>query len=258
MNISKYRADIISLVNRGKRLLVAMALESGVKVQTDMEKKELDELPDFRSNYQTWYSEESATVRQLLPDRVDDFVEYYKPTKVRKEITYANYTISDYLQGLNITRGYQKEKIVGPDAAVPTFRQQVNILDSITKRFESTLFDIRSLVQADFFDSELDVGEELNKKGFHRAAGAVAGVALEGHLLSVAEQHKLSVPKDPSISKLNDLLKKSDVIDMPNWRFVQRLGDLRNLCDHKKDSEPSKDNIHELIEGVRKIIKTIF
>lgn len=258
MNISKYQADIISLISRGKRLLVAMALESGVKVQSNLDKKELDELPNFSSNYQTWYSEALAAIRQLLPDRIDDFVEYYKNTKARKEITYANYTISDYLQGLNVTRGYNKEKVVGPDAAVPAFRQQVYIVEAIGKRFESTLFDIRSLVQADFFDNELDVSDELNKRGFHRAAGAIAGVALEGHLVSVAEQHKLIVPKDPSISKLNDLLKKSEVLDTPNWRFVQRLGDLRNQCDHKKDSEPSKEDIHELIEGVRKIIKTIF
>jgi hypothetical protein len=57
---------------------------------------------------------------------------------------------------------------------------------------------------------------------------------------------------------LNDLLKKNDIIDVPTWRFVQRLGDLRNLFDHKKHAEPTKENIAELIEGVRKIIKTVF
>jgi hypothetical protein len=62
----------------------------------------------------------------------------------------------------------------------------------------------------------------------------------------------------PSLASLNDLLKKNDIIDVPTWRFVQRLGDLRNLCDHKKHAEPTKENIAELIEGVRKIIKTVF
>ena len=48
------------------------------------------------------------------------------------------------------------------------------------------------------------------------------------------------------------------VIDTPTWRFIQRLADLRNLCDHKKSDEPATDDIEELIAGVRKTIKTVF
>ena len=44
------------------------------------------------------------------------------------------------------------------------------------------MFDIRQLVQADLFDSELDAADELGKKKFTRAAGALAGVVLERHL----------------------------------------------------------------------------
>ncbi len=134
----------------------------------------------------------------------------------------------------------------------------MKIVEALTYRFESALFDIHNLVQADFFDNELDVSDELNRKGFHRAAGAVAGVALEGHMLSVCNQHNLRTAKNPSISELNDILKKADVLDVPTWRFIQRLGDLRNLCDHKKTVEPSKDDIGELISGVRKIVKTVY
>lgn len=36
------------------------------------------------------------------------------------------------------------------------------------------------------------------------------------------------------------------------------LGDLRNLCDHKKSKEPTKDEIFKLIEGANEIIKTVF
>ena len=61
-------------------------------------------------------------------------------------------------------RGWEKEKVVGTDAAIPRFRQQLNIVSSVKKRFESSLFDIRQLVQADLFDSELDAAKELNKK----------------------------------------------------------------------------------------------
>jgi len=68
----------------------------------------------------------------------------------------------------------------------------------------------------------------------------------------------LSTPKHSTISQLNELLKKNNVTEMATWRFIQHLGDLRNLCDHKKSEDPTKDQIYELVEGVRKITKTVF
>ena len=69
--------------------------------------------------------------------------------------------------------------------------------------------------------------------------------------------HK-SRKKHPCISDYYQLLKENDIIDTPKWRFIQHLGDLRNLCDHKKDREPTKDDVIELVEGVEKVIKTVF
>jgi hypothetical protein len=48
------------------------------------------------------------------------------------------------------------------------------------------------------------------------------------------------------------------VLDIRAWRLIQHLGDLRNLCDHKKLADPTQSQIQELIEGVRKMVKTIF
>jgi len=179
--------------------------------------------------------------------------------KGRNEITFENYCIEDFLQGLTVTRGPQKEKIVGPDAAIPLFRQQLAILESVKARFDSSLFDIRQLVQADLFDSELEVARELNKNKFTRAAGALAGVVLERHLGEVCDSHNIKViKKNPSISDFNDALKKSDVIDIVRWRFIQHLGDIRNLCDHDKNVEPTLEQVDDLILGTMKILKTVF
>jgi hypothetical protein len=201
----------------------------------------LKELPSFKDSYQAWYSEAKVLVRQILPDRLSDFVSHYEKPKSRKSVTYETYTIEDCLQGLNVTRtaGWEKEKIVGPDAAVPQFRQQLAILKSLERRFETSLFDIRQLVQADLFDSDLDAADELVKK-FTRAAGAVAGVVLERHLPQVCDNHSIKIAKrSPVISDLNNALKEANVIDVPLWRFVQHLADIRNLCDHNKTKEPT-------------------
>src|SRR5262249_27214319 len=149
--------------------------------------------------------------------------------------------------------------VVGPESAFPQFEQQLEIARSAKQRFASSLFDIRQLVQGDLFDSELDAAEELAKKKFTRAAGALAGVVLEHHLAQVCENHKIKVAKkNPSISDLNDLLKSANVLETADWRFVQHLADFRNLCDHSKASEPTVDQVNDLIAGVKKVSKTLF
>ena len=115
------------------------------------------------------------------------------------------------------------------------------------------------MVQADLFDSELDVARELTTNGFLRAAGAVAGVVLEKHLGQVMDNHNIKVSKaNPTISEFNDHLKNADVLDIPRWREIQRLGDIRNLCTHNKEREPTKEEVEELIDSVDKYMKTLF
>jgi hypothetical protein len=108
------------------------------------------------------------------------------------------------------------------------------------------------------YKDELDASEDLNKKGFARAAGAIAGVVLESHLRSVCNQHKVTVTKNATLGKINDLLKKENIVEVPVWRFIQHLIDIRNLCDHKLEKDPAVDQLTDLISGVRKIIKTVF
>jgi len=92
-----------------------------------------------------------------------------------------------------------------------------------------------------------------------RAAGALAGVTLESHLSRISINHNVKVSKkNPTISDLNDELKNNGIYDVPDWRFIQRLGDIRNLCVHSKDRDPTKDEVDELIKGVQKVTKTLF
>lgn len=264
MKIEKYKKDIGDLCSNGELLYYKMVFENHPEEEKEtkknypeLHKKVIEKISSFSEKYQEWYSESLEVIRQILPSRMDDFIGYYKPSKTRKEINYENYTIVDALQGLRTT--WLGETKVDAKAAITKFRQQLKILESLKKKFESSLFDIRQLVQADIFDNELDVAEELVKKGFTRAAGAVAGVVLEGHLETVCGNHGVKISKKkPTIADFNDVLKKEDVIDTPDWRKIQHLGDLRNLCDHKKKIEPKKEEIEELIEGVKRIMKNIF
>ncbi|WMI72113.1 hypothetical protein RBH88_03165 [Aminobacterium sp. MB27-C1] len=261
-NIEKYKTDLKKLVSRADLLFLAIQYESYPDQFTeqagDMADKIIEKLPSFKEEYQSWYSEATALIRQLLPDRLDDFRRHYEKPKSRKDISFENYRIEDCLQGLVIRTGFGEKKC-GPESAIPHLRQQIAILKSVESRFHSSLFDIRQLVQADLFDSELAAATELSKKGFHRGAGAVAGVVLEKHLGQVFANHALKTrKKNPTISDFNDGLKNGGVIDTPEWRNIQRLGDIRNLCDHSKDRDPTDDEVEELIHGVGKMTKTLF
>jgi hypothetical protein len=87
----------------------------------------------------------------------------------------------------------------------------------------------------------------------------MAGVVIEKHLAQVCVNHEQPLRKSrPTISDMNDLLKNANVLDIPTWRQIQRLADIRNLCDHDGNREPSRDEVEELISGVDKLSKTLY
>ncbi len=92
-----------------------------------------------------------------------------------------------------------------------------------------------------------------------RAAGSLAGVVIEHYLQKVAKNHHISIRKKyPTIGDLNDPLKNEKVIDTPTWRKITYLADIRNICAHKKEAEPTKEQVSELINGADWLIKNIF
>jgi len=52
-------------------------------------------LPIFRTSYEAWYSESLALLRQILPDRVSNFVGLYEKPKGRKGLDAGNYVIQE-------------------------------------------------------------------------------------------------------------------------------------------------------------------
>jgi len=266
-NLDRFRKDLDVLETQGAALLNAMRFEcfpnevraAYKEKHGDKAEQLLKALPSFLNEYQGWYSEAKALIKQLLPHRLEDFVRHYEKPRPRKELNNESYRIEDYLLRLSGTRGSLQVKVFGPDAAIPHFQQQLAIVDSAVTRFESSLFDIRQLVQADLFDSELDAARELWKSKFTRAAGALAGVVLERHLEQVCGNHSVKIVKrNPTISDYNDALKNGNVIDTAVWRSIQYLADIRNVCDHSRGADPTLEHVNDLISGVGKVTKTIY
>lgn len=265
-NLIRYKDDLKSLLDTAKLINHDFAFRSLSDDHVKKLNKEQQELKKkltnfFEKNYQGWYTEAISVIKLLIPDRLTEFIELYKGDGKHKEISGSTFNIQHWLKGIRASSDDWnfKKRFDDFGAVAMRFNNQYQILNSAEKRFTSSLLDIKQLLQADFFDTEIEVSKELSKKGFNRAAGVICGVVIEKHLGQVCANHNIPITKKfPTISDFNEQLKNKDVIEITMWRFIQRLGDLRNLCGHNKSKEPTNDDVNELIEGTDKLIKTVY
>ena len=191
-NLQKYRDDLSHLVKSGNGTLFDLLNRHPV-----LAGKSDDTLGKLERNYQHWYTESSAAIKQLLPARLTEFKELYMPNGRRKEINVEAFNIQDWLNGIRSHKDLVRTISSTDDfeCVIMRFRNQLEILRSSEVALDSALINIKQFVQADLFDSELEVARELIKYGFLRASGAVGGVILEKHLSQVLANHYLKTRK---------------------------------------------------------------
>jgi hypothetical protein len=217
---------------------------------------------NIRTAYESWYTRALSAIRQLVPEREGDFRDAYRKNK-RKQIDAETYAIDDYLHGIAPTRhslySFGEESAFDTEQVFKSrFLLQIGILNGAMDLAPSKLRDLRSVLQAEILDGDVLAAAELLKAGHLRSAGVVCGVAIEAHLKSVATRRNISIPKKKAtLGDLNDLMRAAGVYDVPMWRFVQRLADIRNLCGHKGDREPTRDELNDQILGTDKVLKEV-
>jgi len=246
-----------SLIKEGKKLYFSMYLldEEG-EAALKKAKVKIDNLPNFTLEYQAWYTKCYYLIKLVAPERLTDFEELYKKKK-GKEPSLDTYCISDALLGTQITRGVVV--LVKPINAMVKMEQQISILKSVKALTENYFYNLELEIRSDVLDSEMDSAYELLKKNFLRAAGSIAGVVLEKHFANIASQRNINInKKTPTIADFNDKFKEESVYDVIEWRKVQYLGDIRNLCCHNKKIEPTEEQVRSLLDGVKHIIQNIY
>ncbi|TGN00018.1 hypothetical protein [Leptospira dzoumogneensis] len=220
---------------------------------------EIEELIEIENTkfifaYQTWYSSALKVVELLAPDRYDEFRSYYEIDPNRKTFGYGTYVIQDFIKNI------VPAKIANFDFILRTknnFNNQHAILLSIKKRANSIIDNINLALLSELQDEELENARKILLVS-PRAAGALAGVIIEYHLQKVTEKNNIEIKKkNPTISDLNDPLKNQGIYDTASWRKISYLADIRNLCSHKKEIEPTKEQVGELIDGANWLIKNI-
>lgn len=247
------RDEVGALIEQGEALEKPF-IDYAIKAQNRTAPGEPPTLPTGK--YEAWYTQALAVTRQLAPDRVADFVEHYRLPKPTNHLNIGNYRLSDAVLGLHIV-GVKRENIMAAGAV--HLRGQVAILKAVFLALDSTLMDIRTELQAELLDNELDTATDLARAKHLRAAGTVAGVVLERHLRELCASHRIKiVKKKPTMSDFYEALKTAGIIDVPTWRHMQHLGDIRNLCAHDGHREPRKDEVDDMIRDVARIVKTVY
>ncbi len=260
MTDNKVKAELDQLISMGRKILYAGVYKIGDQEfdeETEKYLKKLSkEIPDYRKSYHVWYARAFRCVRSLLPERLDEFEEFYKGKKNTRKLEYFSAGITHFFQDIVSFRGLDRQDYSGKFAS--GLQQQINIIEAIKDNIDEVLFKLESEIHYGIFKSEIDVASELKKHRQLRAAGAVAGVVIEEHLKLTCSKNNIKFrKKNPSISDYNEALKKENIIDIVMWRLITRSGDIRNYCVHSKERDPTADEIDDIIRSAEKIIAEV-
>ena len=199
---------------------------------------------DILRKYQRWYSVAHQLVKEYIPERIDEFSQFYSSNKME------TYGVIDYIKFEKPQWSGDRSSII--DRFWRLFEMQRSILLSVPDIIEVKQTTLRKIISAEFIDREIDEADYLHKMGHPRAAGALAGVALEQQLKTLCDRYNLEYQKKDTIEPLAQRLYENDRIDITQLKNIQHLASIRDKCDHASDI--TSDEVRELIERLKKLI----
>ncbi|HYT42525.1 MAG TPA: hypothetical protein VEP90_09270 [Methylomirabilota bacterium] len=197
-------------------------------------------------DYEGWYSAAYQLIKDYLPERSDDFCQYYEYQKGKS----SKQGVIDYLQ-FKGDPGTNSNSVV-IDRILDAFERQLNILVSVQDVLDIKELNLRKLISADVVKIEIDQAEALFASGFYRAAGVVAGVALERYLKTLCDINKISYSSRDTIQPVAQLLRSAGKLEIVEMNRITYLASIRNKCSHPDGA--SNDEIKSLIDEVKKLI----
>jgi len=113
------------------------------------------------------------------------------------------------------------------------------------------LASLRSLVQAEVFESELEQARELFGGGYHAAAAVIAGVVLETGLRELCDRAGLPHGK---LDKMNADLAKAGTYNKLQQKRITALADIRNSAAHGRNDQFSPSDVDAMIRDVEQFL----
>lgn len=239
-------------LNQVRRELESL-LSAGHELAARVREEQLDPR-DVNEGYQVWYTQARRLVAHVLPDRQREFEEYYR--SVEDDSPQA--TIASILvrPGPGKAAGERREGLaqlfdpgIEQRAFLHLFGMQLAILASALPTL---------LPPERPHDRVLELSHVLLKGGHRRAAGALAGMALEQHLQNVARRRGLELtPADlRSAARLNRVMRAAGIYGGSRSRQIRDLIDLSTACLQGKE-KPSPQRLAWLLAGVDEALRRV-
>jgi hypothetical protein len=115
------------------------------------------------------------------------------------------------------------------------------------------LASIRSMVQSEVFDSELEQALELFASGYFAAAAVIAGVVLETTLRELCIRHDIP---PASLERMNANLVKAAAYNSLTQKQITAFAAIRNSAAHGKNEDFTRQDVERLIKGVADFLVT--
>jgi hypothetical protein len=192
---------------------------------------------DFRRGitrrYEAWYNGIHPLIEKYLPDR-------------RERLDKADTAIRRRMQMVE----KEATPIDSADRITDALHIQRGMLEAVIVRVRSERLVNPREMSREVVTKELRQADELLGEDIDRAAGVLAGVALERHLAVMCESASEDVDYHPSdnLASLAQSLYEADVIENSDLSHLEHLSKLRNKCAHADTSEPSRDEVERLVE----------
>jgi hypothetical protein len=117
------------------------------------------------------------------------------------------------------------------------------------------LSSVRSLVQAEVFDSELEQASELLSNGYKSASAVIAGTVIETALRELCDRNKVSYGK---LDRMNADLAKKGVYNANTAKRITALAGTRNSAAHGKPEEFTDGDVKSMIDEIGRFLSQHF
>ncbi|WP_440767463.1 hypothetical protein [Natronorubrum sp. DTA7] len=224
----------------GNSLPVGAADRGRTKPMWEDPKGKNKELQDnLKQEYESWYARAEELVSTHLPQRLDEFEK--KRTKVKEYIR------------LDVNAKFKPERYV--NSATEHFSEQRNLVKAIPGKIKAEKLSLRRQISDTFSKDELLQARELLDEGLARAAGVLAGVAIERHLQLECDESDLKYNHNDGIASLAQTLYEGDEIAKTTLSNLETLGQIRNDCAHANQQQPNKHKVRKLIDDTDDYIR---
>jgi len=215
-----------------------------------------------------------VTAKNILERRFGELAEQLEGVLVTKHNVKRSYGSGDYVDNERYLNWSVKAKNLiakacGEDAlhfrefnskAEPVgFDTNYEILVRLKAVFDAAREDfvggycssVRSLVQAEVFDSELEQAKALHAAGYPTAAAVITGVVLETTLRQLCQDNRLSHGK---LDKMNADLAKAGQYSVLQQKQITAMADIRNSAAHGKTENFGSEDVADMIDKVEAFV----